>query len=141
MSAVSHTPAPWRVEPHCLKIFADGVRNGPMLVADIRGWGYLTGAGHGALGLSPKEALAIQAANAEFIVRAVNSHRSLVLALNDAYNLMAEHRDFLRDNYSILCAEDPHVGELSAEGKEEIAPWNKVLATAIEAIKLAGAQP
>ncbi len=41
-----------------------------MTVADVRGWGYLTGKGHGALGLPEHEAVAIQEANAALIVAA-----------------------------------------------------------------------
>lgn len=39
-------------------------------MCDIRGWGYLTGNGHGALGLSLEEAVAIQTANARLIAAA-----------------------------------------------------------------------
>jgi hypothetical protein len=73
----THTPTPWRSCPHSQDIYADDVPKGPMRVADIRGWGYLTGKGHGALGLSDEVALATQKANAAFIVEAVNSHASL----------------------------------------------------------------
>jgi hypothetical protein len=76
-----HTPTPWRSCPYSQDIYADNVPKGPMRVADIRGWGYLTGKGHGALGLSNEEALATQIANAALIVKAVNNHASLVGAL------------------------------------------------------------
>ena len=39
-------------------------------ICDIRGWGYLTGQGHGALGLSEKEAIAVQRAIADYIASA-----------------------------------------------------------------------
>lgn len=60
-----HTPTPWRVDEPGLWIVADNVPKGPMHIADVRGWGYLTGTGHGALGLKAGDALAIQRANAE----------------------------------------------------------------------------
>ena len=72
-----HTPTPWRANTASYDIYADNVPKGPMKVADIRGWGYLTGKGHGALGLSYEEASQIQQANALLIVEAVNSHAAL----------------------------------------------------------------
>jgi hypothetical protein len=59
------TPAPWMNDAMSLAIEA-----GPMKICDIRGWGYLTGKGHGALGLPEDKAIAIQTANAELIKRA-----------------------------------------------------------------------
>ncbi|MDB5607750.1 MAG: hypothetical protein JWP25_4650 [Bradyrhizobium sp.] len=79
-----HFPPPWRVCPYALHIYADNVPKGPARVADLRGWGYLTGKGHGALGLSDDEGIKVQKANAELIVKAVNSHGPLVKALTDA---------------------------------------------------------
>jgi hypothetical protein len=76
-----HTPTPWRKDEYALSIYADNVPKGPMRVADLRGWGYLTGKGHGALGLSRDEGIAVQEANATFIVKAVNNHDALVKAL------------------------------------------------------------
>ncbi len=83
-----HTPTPWRMDPTLHDIYADNVPKGPMKVADIRGWGYLTGKGHGALGLSYDEGVAVQAANAAFIVKAVNNHKPMD-------KLLAEAADFL----------------------------------------------
>jgi len=87
-----HTPTPWRMDPTLHDIYADNVPKGPMKVADIRGWGYLTGKGHGALGLSYDEGVAVQAANAAFIVKAVNNHDALVKALVGAQRII--ERDF-----------------------------------------------
>ena len=42
-------------------------------VLEIRGWGYLTGNGHGALGLSHAEAVAEQKRFASFVVDALNA--------------------------------------------------------------------
>ncbi len=48
---------------------------------DIRGWGRLTGGGHGALGLSEKDGKAAQVARADYVITATNSHRAMVEAL------------------------------------------------------------
>lgn len=77
-----HFPTPWHVDPHSGSIYAADVPKGSPRVADMRGWGYLTGKGHGALGLPETEAIAAQKANAAFIVKAVNSHEALVHRLN-----------------------------------------------------------
>lgn len=45
---------------------------GPMHIADIRGWGHLTGKGHGAHGMNWDDAKAIQDANAALIAEAFN---------------------------------------------------------------------
>jgi hypothetical protein len=76
-----HFPAPWRVDPHSFSIYAQDVPKGPARVADMRGWGYLTGKGHGALGLPEALAIETQKANADFIVKAVNNHDALVETL------------------------------------------------------------
>ncbi len=48
----------------------------------MRGWGHLTGRGHGALGLDDKTAISIHEANAALIVRAVNSHDAFMEVLS-----------------------------------------------------------
>lgn len=66
-----HTPGPWRVGYGSLHVFADNAKiGGDAMVCEVRGWGYLTGKGHGALGLSSDEAAAIQDANARLIASA-----------------------------------------------------------------------
>lgn len=77
-----HFPAPWHVDPLTASIYATDVPKGPARVADMRGWGYLTGKGHGALALSQDEAIDIQRANAAFLVKAVNNHDALVKHLH-----------------------------------------------------------
>lgn len=70
-SEVKHTPGPWRVGYRSLHILADNAKaGGDAMICDIRGWGYLTGKGHGALGLPPEQAAAIQDANARLIAAA-----------------------------------------------------------------------
>lgn len=59
-----HTPGPWEDSSlPGVKIFA-----GNMTICDVRGWGYLTGAG--GLRLPDEEAIAIQCANARLIAAA-----------------------------------------------------------------------
>ncbi len=68
---MTHTPGPWRVDPVCLAVLATNAKiGGDTKICDIRGWGYLTGHGHGALGLPEDEARAVQASNAHLIAAA-----------------------------------------------------------------------
>lgn len=53
-------------------IAAPSLKGGDTHVADVRGWGYLTGGGHGALGLDGDAAVRIQAAIGVVIAEAVN---------------------------------------------------------------------
>lgn len=85
------TPGPWVVEEPTLWIVATNVPKGRMHVADIRGWGYLTGKGDGALGMSYDDAFEIQKANAAFIVKAGNSHDDLITALRRIVSLDKEN--------------------------------------------------
>ncbi len=63
-----HTPGPWTYDPRSGWINADQCcARGPMHVADIRGWGHLTGGGHGAHGMAREDAAKIQDANAKLI--------------------------------------------------------------------------
>jgi hypothetical protein len=47
---------------------------GPNPIIDIRGWGYLTGGGHGALGLSVEQAKAEQDALGDLVADLLNKH-------------------------------------------------------------------
>jgi hypothetical protein len=76
-----HTPTPWQVDPRSFAISGTDEQGEYMHVADLRGWGRLTGKGHGALGLSDADAVEVLQANAAFIVKAVNNHDALVAAL------------------------------------------------------------
>lgn len=49
---------------------------GATIVIDIRGWGYLTGHGSGALGLSEADGIAEQRAFARHVVAALNAYES-----------------------------------------------------------------
>ena len=59
------------------KILAYGPPKGPTLVLDvleIRGWGFLTGKGHGAHGLDPSVAADLQDAFGDWVVEALNAY-------------------------------------------------------------------
>lgn len=66
-------PGKWSAHNYSTWINAPGLKGDDTHVADVRGWGYLTGHGHGALKLGDDEALAQQAAWGELIVAAVNA--------------------------------------------------------------------
>lgn len=70
MTEPKFTKGPWSVDHYALHVESIGCRKAPARVCDIRGWGYLTGKGHGALGLSQSEAILIQKANAYLIAAA-----------------------------------------------------------------------
>lgn len=90
----AHTPLPWTVEGPTLSIVSTcEIKGDRFHVADMRGWGHLTGKGHGALGLEYAVAVKIQEANADLIVRAVNNHGALVKALEDLLATFKSHVD------------------------------------------------
>lgn len=72
---------PYSTDPLGAKIYGTGP-HGPMTVLDVRGWGYLTGKGHGALGLGAIEANNEQFAFANFVVDALNKASEDVNAPN-----------------------------------------------------------
>lgn len=66
-----HTPGPWKYNPKSGWITSDYCcERGPMHIADIRGWGHLTGHGHGAHAMPWLDATIIQEANANIIISA-----------------------------------------------------------------------
>ncbi len=69
-TAARPMPGPWKVGYRGTAVFATGAKGGDQKVCDIRGWGYLTGNGAGALGLPAAEAVEIQLANARLIAAA-----------------------------------------------------------------------
>ena len=72
---MSFTPGPWEAENEyeCAVYTYDR----QMKIADIRGWGYLTGKGQGGMGLSSTEATKIQNANARLITAAPEMYELL----------------------------------------------------------------
>lgn len=68
-----HTPGPWTYDRRSGWITSEHCcQRGPIHVADIRGWGHLTGGGRGAHGMSAAEAKAVQDANAQIIIAATD---------------------------------------------------------------------
>ena len=64
----NYTPGPWKAETEYeCAVYA---HNNQMKIADIRGYGYLTGKGLGGIGLPDEEAKKIQDANARLIAAA-----------------------------------------------------------------------
>lgn len=57
----------WTRDPRTYWIWAPSLKGGHAHIADIRGWGYLTGGGHGALGMSEEDAIEAQTAWGEHI--------------------------------------------------------------------------
>lgn len=76
-----HFNGPWKVGPYASDVWAPSAKGGDTKVCDIRAWGYLTGKGAGALGLSDDEAVAIQTANARLIAAAPDMLAALQEAL------------------------------------------------------------
>jgi len=69
---MAHTPGPWKVmDALRTHIFTEGdaYGRGPMFVAEVRGWGHLTGTG-GGCAMDYEKAAEIQDANATLIAAA-----------------------------------------------------------------------
>jgi hypothetical protein len=64
---------PYKTDAFGNKIYGTSDKGGDCTVLDIRGWGYLTGRGHGALGMDDRPALTEQQKFAEFVVNALNA--------------------------------------------------------------------
>lgn len=116
--AARHTPGPWRVGYRSLHVMADNAKiGGDTPICDIRGWGYLTGNGHGALGLDPKEAAEIQDANARLIASAPE----LLKALRIAANEIRQAKGYTGDSdahFHMRAAQDAiHAAIAKAEGR------------------------
>ena len=81
-AAAAAAKGKWRVGPYDLDILAPCEKGlGETKLFDIRGWGYYTGKGHGALGLSDEEGRARQAANGKHVALSCPAN---LLALLDA---------------------------------------------------------
>jgi hypothetical protein len=92
---MKHTPAPWeQIIDGDMVGAMNPYGHGMMNIADIRGWGHLTGTG--ACRLSEKDAIAIQEANARLIASAPE----LLEALKELYTVVKEYED-------LVCGEAP----------------------------------
>ena len=68
------TQGKWKADDFAIYIFSEDEK---MTIAQIRGWGYLTGKGSGGMGLSDEEAYSIQEANARLIAAAPEMYELL----------------------------------------------------------------
>lgn len=73
-AATKYFALPVSGDEGCMKIWDAQTR----LIADVRSWGYLTGRGVGALGLSDEEALKVQRELMALIVAAINALPGLI---------------------------------------------------------------
>jgi len=73
-AATKYFALPVSGDEGCMKIWDAQTR----LIADVRSWGYLTGKGVGALGLSDEEALKVQRELMALIVAAINALPGLI---------------------------------------------------------------
>ena len=78
-----HTNGPWKVGYRAMDVMATDAK-GDFKVCDIRGWGHLTGKGHGALGLPEADAIEIQTANANLIAAAPDLLLACKRMVNDS---------------------------------------------------------
>lgn len=69
------TQGKWHADDMCQYIFS---KDEQMIIAQIRGWGRLTGKGAGGMGLSDEEAYEIQKANARLIASAPEMYDELM---------------------------------------------------------------
>lgn len=101
-----HTPGPWEIGYGGAYV---GCRNekigGFAKLFDVRGWGYLTGNGHGALGLNGDKAAEIQFANARLAASAPE-------LLEACKAVIAEHRE----GYGLACLDQVNAAIAKAEG-------------------------
>ena len=114
-----HTPGPWRVliTSGWIQTIGDPYGHGSMHIADVRGWGHLTGRG-GGCAFSEEKAVAIQEANARLIAAAPD----LLAALRELLQLSDNWGDEIRDGALTLhVAVDAVDAALAAIAKAEDA--------------------
>lgn len=93
----SFTPGPWEYDRVSCRIIAHDAK-GLFHIADVRGWGHLTGKGHGAWGLSDMDAMGIQIKNA----RLISCAPDLVEALKQTVNRLEQLRAFKNGERKLL---------------------------------------
>lgn len=82
------TPGPWKMDAEAFSVWAD--TPGDFKIADIRGWGYLTG--RGGLNLADEKAEAIQRANGNLIAASPDLYEALKEAIQFVINKDVETR-------------------------------------------------
>jgi hypothetical protein len=101
----SHTPGPWAVGYRAIDVVCVNAKcGGTAKLFDVRGWGYLTGTGHGGLGLPDDEAYEIQKANARLAAAAPDLVAAATFAKAALEALVAYEADYgeqLPDDYEI----------------------------------------
>lgn len=92
------TPGPWTVDLNVLSIWCENPKGGERKLFDIRGWGFLTGGGHGALGLKAAEAKEIQRRDGLFAAHAREDIPWLLSRIEELEAQLAEAREEARKN-------------------------------------------
>lgn len=90
-AAVAHLAGPnLNADGFGLQIWGDSLKGDDTHVLDVRGWGYLTGGGSGALGLSEDDGIAAQRAIQAYVVAAWNSVPALLSEIAALRGLLDE---------------------------------------------------
>lgn len=81
----------WKSDDYGIRqIWAKSLKGGNAHIADVRGWGYFTGMGHGALGLTEDEGIEAQRQIGQFIAAANPANiKALIAELKEARGLLA----------------------------------------------------
>lgn len=112
------TPGPWVADTIGQFVWqAENMSRGA-IIAQMRGWGYLTGSG--GLSLSDDEATAIQTANTEFIAHAPEDMAYLLDAL-EAETKRADEAERLLNEHIAISAGEACIKELDEMGVREWA--------------------
>lgn len=111
-------PGPWKHYSGMIQGPNEKI-GGEMRVADVRGWGYFTGRGHGGLALSDEEAIARQEAIGEFIAHARQDIPLLLSELRKLDEMLTDtcaERDAIKAEVEQLYSELRKAREALEEG-------------------------
>jgi len=115
-----HSPLPWHTDRERAFIWGQDKEHGEM-IAEIRNWGYLTSV----MNLTEEEAVTVQYANAEFIVKACNNYYDLQKALEhrmeEVEKLKEQNKNlnkFDKENCARMEEQDRILKKLKAENTE-----------------------
>lgn len=95
-----HTPGKWEYNCHGAHVVSDNpYGKGYMIVADVRGWGHLTGTGCGACKMHPEDAEDIQNANGRLIAAAPKMLELLqdIADVSDQTHVVLKIRELLKE--------------------------------------------